>query len=291
MTISRNDPHPWAGTSADPADYPTVAHPELFVPDWPAFYWSAPELRARLQRTRRVESHRFGDDDPHQVLNVVRDHDAHEAPVIVYFHGGRWREGHPDFYDALGDAWAGVGAVFVSAGYRLSPPHALEDAIDDAVAAVRWVADHASDIGGDAARLWVTGHSAGAHLAAMAAVTRWPGAGELPIAGLICQSAAIDIVDMGRPAGEAESMDPSRVLAHAPAEVLIAYGVPEAQRRGAPGDTFRRHGQALLTALTNAGLPARVLELPDTDHLQVALAFGDPASELFAESRRLILGS
>ncbi len=88
---------------------------------------------------------------------------ARPVPVLVWLHGGGWMVGSPDSHDAL-CRWLSnrAGCVVVSVGYRLAPEHPFPAAVDDALAAVGWVADHAGEIGGDATRLTVGGDSAGA---------------------------------------------------------------------------------------------------------------------------------
>jgi acetyl esterase len=91
-------------------------------------------------------------------------------PTIVYYHGGGWVIGGLDTHDgacrALADA---ADAVVVSVDYRLAPEHPFPAPLEDAVAALQWVHDHASEIGGDPARIAVAGDSAGGNLAAVVA--------------------------------------------------------------------------------------------------------------------------
>jgi acetyl esterase/lipase len=89
-------------------------------------------------------------------------------PALVYFHGGGWTIGDLDIYDPSCRALANaVGCTVVSVDYRLAPEHKFPCAVDDAFAATRWVAEHATELGVDAARLGVAGDSAGGNLAAV----------------------------------------------------------------------------------------------------------------------------
>lgn len=92
-------------------------------------------------------------------------------PVVVYFHGGGWVIADLDVYDggARGIACASR-AIVVSVDYRQAPEHRFPAAWDDALAAYRWVATHASEFRGDAARLALAGESAGGCLAMATAV-------------------------------------------------------------------------------------------------------------------------
>jgi acetyl esterase len=91
-------------------------------------------------------------------------------PVLVYFHGGGWVIGSVETHDGTVRAIAaGSGVTVVSVDYRLAPEHPFPAAIDDALAAIRWVVDHAVDLDVDPARLALGGDSAGGNLAAVAA--------------------------------------------------------------------------------------------------------------------------
>jgi acetyl esterase/lipase len=90
--------------------------------------------------------------------------------LVVYFHGGGWLLGSVDSHDGTARRLAlASGAAVLSAGYRRGPESRFPVAVNDAVAAVRWAAAHASELGADASRLAVAGDSAGGNLAAVAA--------------------------------------------------------------------------------------------------------------------------
>jgi len=91
-------------------------------------------------------------------------------PVLVYFHGGGWVIGSVETHDGTVRALAaGSGVTLVSVDYRLAPEDPYPAAIDDALAAIRWVVDNAAELDVDPARLAVAGDSAGGNLAAVAA--------------------------------------------------------------------------------------------------------------------------
>ena len=91
-------------------------------------------------------------------------------PALVYYHGGGFVTGDLDFFDASCRALANrAECLVVSVAYRLAPEDPYPAAVDDAWAALQWIADHASEVGVDRKRLAVGGDSAGGSLAAWVA--------------------------------------------------------------------------------------------------------------------------
>lgn len=99
-----------------------------------------------------------------------------KAPVIVFFFGGNWVSGSRGDYAFVGRALAARGFVVVIPDYRLYPQVRYPDFLDDAAQAVSWTQREIGGYGGDPARIFVMGHSAGAYNAAMLALdARWLG--------------------------------------------------------------------------------------------------------------------
>jgi acetyl esterase len=90
---------------------------------------------------------------------------------LVYFHGGGWVIGDLDTHDTLcRELCNQSGCAVISVDYRMGPEHRFPAAVDDCIAATRWVHDHAEALNLNAARLAVGGDSAGGNLAAVIAI-------------------------------------------------------------------------------------------------------------------------
>ncbi|MHC5262734.1 alpha/beta hydrolase [Streptomyces sp. UC4497] len=101
---------------------------------------------------------------------VYRPHALTPVPTVVYLHGGGWVAGDLDTHDVHARTLCrDVDAVVVSVDYRLAPEHRFPAAVEDAYAALTWVARHVDAFGCDPARLVVGGDSAGATLSAVCA--------------------------------------------------------------------------------------------------------------------------
>ncbi|WP_232792468.1 alpha/beta hydrolase [Actinacidiphila yeochonensis] len=143
---------------------------------------------------RRVADVRYGDAGRGHLLDVyVPRSGVTNAPVLVYLHGGGFRVGgkmlgaRPLLYRLAGQGW-----VCVSANYRLGRGLRYADRLADVRRVVRWVREHGADYGADPGTLFLAGGSAGAHLAATAALTAngtgtrpGPAADDTPVSGVI----------------------------------------------------------------------------------------------------------
>ncbi len=101
-------------------------------------------------------------------LDIYRPQSAApDAPVVLFFYGGSWQMGTREQYRFVGSRLAQQGVVAVVADYRTWPAAGFPAFMGDAAQAVRWTFDHAADYGGNAKRIFIAGHSAGAQIAAL----------------------------------------------------------------------------------------------------------------------------
>ena len=117
-----------------------------------------------------------------------------DAPVHVYFHGGYWRAQDKANFAHVAGTLVGEGICTVIANYDLCPAVTLDGTVESALSALAWTWRHARDYGGDPARLTISGHSAGAHLCAMALAHDWAAWGlpAEPIRGAVPSSGIYD---------------------------------------------------------------------------------------------------
>jgi acetyl esterase/lipase len=124
-------------------------------------------------------------------------------PVVIFFYGGAWQEGSRDDYLFVADALTQRGYVVVIPDYRVYPEVMYPDFLRDGAAAVAWTSNNIERFGGDRSRLFLMGHSAGAHVAAMLALDRsYLAANKVPAAsikGLIGLAGAYDFLPLTEP--------------------------------------------------------------------------------------------
>jgi acetyl esterase/lipase len=102
-------------------------------------------------------------------LDIYAPHDASNAPVVVFFYGGSWEGGRRRWYRYVGEALASNGVIAVIPDYRKYPDVRFPAFMHDAANATKWTFTHAPEFGGDPTRVFVMGHSAGGHIAALLA--------------------------------------------------------------------------------------------------------------------------
>ena len=124
-------------------------------------------------------------------LNIFQPDDKSvAAPVLIFIHGGNWNSGNKDTYNLLGRNFAKKGVVTIIPDYTLSPKANYDDMAKEVAAAIKWVQANVKSFNGDVNQIYVTGHSAGGHLAALAVMNPKYGINEKSIAGIILNDAA-----------------------------------------------------------------------------------------------------
>jgi acetyl esterase/lipase len=216
--------------------------------------------------------------DPQQRLDVyVPESAAGPWPVIVFWHGGRWRYGDKTDYRFVGAALAESGYVAVVANYRHYPQVKMPGFLADAAQAALWAAAHAMEYGGDPERLYLMGHSAGAHLAAMVTLdSRYfaaAGQGAPHIAGVIGLSGPYDFLPLLEPDVQDMFGPPPIYPESQPINFVRAGAPPMLLVHGLKDDTVRpKNSRNLAIALRALGVPVTLKLYPKVSHADTVAA-------------------
>jgi acetyl esterase/lipase len=234
-----------------------------------------------VQRVRDIAYYEGPRADPvkHR-LDLYLPKERPNFPVVFFIHGGAWTHGDKEFfgiYSALGKSLArhGIGAVIPS--YRLSPAVSHPEHIRDIARAFAWTYHHVARYGGRPDALFVSGHSAGGHLAALLAtddsylnalgLTLTAIKGVIPMSGIydIPSSGLFFDLVFGTDAKLRQSASP---LAHVRADTppfLIIYADEDLRLCGKdPSEAFCR-------ALRDKKADARTLEVKHRNHMTLLL--------------------
>jgi acetyl esterase/lipase len=233
-------------------------------------------------------------------LHVPASKTAGPRPVFILIHGGGWRTGdksNRNFAEPKTGWLLDQGYIVASINYRLSPKVRHPAHIEDVCSAIAWVQKHIAKSGGDPRRIHLLGHSAGAHLAALAAVDharlRTAGADPAGIRGVVLlDGAGYDIPHqyaglrpgsvMQRMYRDAFSEDPARQRDASPALRVEAQAPPFlilhiTGRRDSP-----RQAKRLADALRKKGGIAEIVPVPGKNHGSINADCGkrgDPVTE------------
>jgi acetyl esterase/lipase len=204
------------------------------------------------------------------------------APVVVFFYGGSWNSGEKDDYAFVGRMLARRGIITVIADYRLYPEVRYPSFLHDGALALAWTARNIARHGGDPARLFVMGHSAGAYNAAMLALDpRWLAAQDFTpaiVRGWIGLAGPYDFLPVENPDVRPVFFHPntppdSQPLVHA------ARGAPPALLIAARRDNVVnpvRNTGGLAARLRGLDVPVQEIYFDNVDHVTLMATLSGP---------------
>lgn len=199
--------------------------------------------------------------EPQQRLDVYMPERAavEPRPVVLFWHGGRWRDGDKADYRFVGAVLAESGYVAMVANYRHYPAVKMPGFMHDAARAALFAAAHAAEYGGDRERLYLMGHSAGAHLAALVTLdARYfaaTGQAAPNIAGVIGLSGPYDFLPLLEPDDQDMFGPPELYPASQPINFVRADAPPMLLVQGLNDETVKpKNSRNLATALRAMGV-------------------------------------
>lgn len=203
---------------------------------------------------------------------------AAAPPIVVFFYGGRWESGDKADYRFVGAALASLGIIAVLPNYRHYPDVKMAGFMQDAAQAVAFAAAHSVAWGGDPRRVFLMGHSAGAHIAALLALNPQYLAGVPPIAGVIGLSGPYDFLplteddtrDMFGPPERYEESQPIHFARPGAPPMLLVQGLKD-------DVVWPKNSINLAAALESKGVPVTLKLYPGLSHTDTVAALSIPA--------------
>jgi arylformamidase len=241
---------------------------------------------ARSNATRQALPHRadlrYGP-SADEILDVFPAA-ASPAPIQIFVHGGAWKNFTKNDYSFPAAAFGPAGIHTVILNFAKLPAVRLPDVVAQVRNGIEWTYRNAESFGGDPRRLYVSAHSSGAHLTAMALATNWAARGlpEDVVKGATLISGPFDLEPVVLSArGAYVKLTPDEVRAYSPVlqahritcPMIVAYAEHDT-------DEFRRQSEAFAAALERAGHPPRLLLVPKVNHFELPETLADPKSPL-----------
>ena len=223
--------------------------------------------------------------DPRQTLDIyIPEHPVKNADVVVFIYGGRWQFGSKEEYRFVADGLTEKGFIAVIPDYRLYPQVDWRDFMADTAAAYHWVETHIAAYGGNPNRIFIMGHSAGAHLAAMVALDpmlRQKAGSERAPCGMIGLAGPYDFLPIDDADVQQVFKSANRLIEtqaifyadHIGSPMLLLTGAADTTVK--PGNTYR-----MASAIKEHGGTVEVLSYPKVGHIGIMLALARPLSFL-----------
>ena len=262
------------------------------IPEHPQIFARWAERSARTRASMVCYLDRVYGPSPGETLDIFPARKG-DGTALLFIHGGYWRSLDKSDFSFLAPAWVDAGVSLVAVNYELCPRVTIEEIVKQMLRASAWLWLHCEDYGMDQDRLYVSGHSAGAHLTAMMMAALWPAYDQrLPkdlFKGALAVSGLYDL----RPMLQADflradlRLDEASALRVSPAFLAPATRAPlYTCVGGLESSEFKRQTQLLRERWRAAA--GEDIAMPGFNHLTVSEELGNPASGLFTGARKLM---
>jgi len=255
------------------------------VPEYPAIFsrWAAQGAATRSLHACLLDL-AYGD-EPSERLDIFPTREE-PSPLLIFIHGGYWRSMDKSDFSWIAPNFVRHGVTVALINYGLAPRTPVEDMVRQTLAAIAWLYRKAERYGIDRDRISLCGHSAGAHLAAMALAALWRVYGQdLPadlVKGALAISGVYDLEplvyapflngDLNLDLERAVRLSPVNYPARAGARLITAVGSAESSEFVRQTALIGQHWRANRV---------RDVPLPGCNHYEAIESLPDPAGPLF----------
>ena len=204
-----------------------------------------------------------------------------KTPVVLFFYGGSWDSGEKADYKFAAEAFASNGFIAVIPDYRVYPEVLFPGFMADPAKAARWVKDHIQQFGGDPDRVFIAGHSAGAHIAVMLALNNEYLAKEQlkpsDFRGTIGLAGPYDFLPLTSERLKIIFGPKDQRRKSQPIEFVTGHNQPMLLLVGLKDGTVGTHNTYNLAAkIKERGGPVQVVEFPSYGHIDMAAKLAKP---------------
>ena len=215
------------------------------------------------------------------------------APVVVFVYGGDWRTGRRQDYRFVGQSLARAGLLVFAPDYRKTPQVTFPAFVEDAARAVAWSKRHAAEYGGDPSRIFLIGHSAGAHIVAMLGTDgrflQAVGMRPRDLAGVVGLSGPYDFLPLTDPALQEVFAPQARWPLSQPVNFVDGDEPPFLLFQGTADKTVRpRNSVSMATKLRAAGEPVQLQMIEGAGHVATLTGLVREDSEVRAQVLQFI---
>ena len=141
------------------------------LPEWESYIEQFSSQSADVRQKLSYHADIFYGEHDRQKIDVFStEKHMQNSPALVFIHGGYWRMLDKSIFSFIAPEFLSAGVAVALVNYRLLPDVGLADIVDDVKTATSWLATNADKFGFDSNKITLCGHSAGAHLAAHAAM-------------------------------------------------------------------------------------------------------------------------
>jgi arylformamidase len=231
-----------------------------------------------------------------QKLDIYAPKNAKNSAVLIDIHGGGWVAGSKNARSIPAEFITEENVIWVPIDYGLAPEYKMATLIAHIRSALVWAYQNINHYGGDRHRIYITGQSAGAHLAATALMPGWHQHFDVPedfIKGLVALSGIYDLKSLihspdnptkdalGLTLEEAQGFSPLFHLPQKSIPCIIAYGSKEPL-------AYRYEAEIYAKALMVAGCNVSLIKVPDANHFDMINELANTGGELFKASMAMI---
>ena len=246
---------------------------------------------AAVRRQMPPHTVRYGKSED-EVLDIFAAAGARDAPVMIFIHGGAWIRSTKDDASFAAPVFTRRGAIYIAVNYSSLATVRMPEIAEQCARAIEWAVRNVSNYGGSPQRIFISGHSAGAHLSGCMLATDWKARGleANPIRGALLLSGLYEL----RPVmlssrrsyvhlddAEVNALSPIRHLGRMSSPVTVV---------SADQDTpeFKRQSKVFADAIDAMGLLTAHHVLFNANHFEEALQLGREESIVVRSAIRMM---